>query len=65
MWLEHVHCLRRYPTVGWEYWALNGTTSRGPGRTYGARDDFGVLTRDWVHLSLHPLMQALRTIQAG
>lgn len=60
-----VHYLRRYPTAGWSYWAINGTTSGGPGRIYGQRDSFGVLTRDWSHLSLPILLQALRTIEQG
>ncbi len=59
-----VHYLQRYPATGWSYWAINGTGSGGPGRRYGQRDSFGVLTRDWDHLSRQILLQALRTIQA-
>jgi len=58
-----VHYLQRYPSVGWSYWAVNGTTSGGPGRAYGRQDGFGVLTRDWSHLSLPILLRALRTIE--
>lgn len=60
-----VHFLQRYPDTGWAYWAINGTRSGGPGRTYGQRDSFGMLTGDWSHLSLSPLWQALRTIETS
>ena len=60
-----VHYLQRYPAAGWAYWAINGTSSGGPDRTYGQRDSFGMLTSDWSHLSRPILLQALRTIEAG
>ncbi len=57
-----VHYLKRYPNVGWGYWAINGTSSGASNRTYGQRDVFGILSRDWSHLSRPILIQALRGI---
>jgi len=58
-----VHYLQRHPQIGWAYWSINGTTSDGVARTYGARDSFGLLTKDWSHLSRDTLLKALQTIQ--
>jgi endoglucanase len=59
-----IHYLQRYPSVGWAYWPLNGTVPNdasgpGPERT----ETYGLLTRDWAHLSRSSLLRALRTIQ--
>lgn len=58
-----VHYLQRYPTIGWAYWAINGTRSGGVGRLYGQADSFGVLGPSWTRLSRPALLNALRTIQ--
>jgi len=57
-----VHYLKRYPNVGWGYWAINGTSSAASDRAYGQRDVFGILSRDWSHVSRTILIQALRGI---
>ncbi len=57
-----VDYLRLNPSVGWGYWSINGTQSSTDTRAYGARDSFGLLTRDWAHVALPPLATSLRSI---
>jgi endoglucanase len=57
-----VDYLKRYPNVGWGYWAINGTSSGGTDRSYGQRDIFGMLSSDWSHLSRPILLRALQGI---
>lgn len=54
--------LKQNTNVGWGYWSINGTRSGAAARYYGQRDSFGVLTTDWAHLSLSPLLKSLHEI---
>jgi len=44
--------------LGWSYWPLNGTQSRGSTRTFGAEETFGVLDTTW-RCSASPALTAV------
>jgi endoglucanase len=51
--------------LDWSYWAINGTQSTGAGRTWGARESYGVLNPSWNGVALPALSQALSGIAAA
>ena len=50
--------LQRQRSIGWAYWPLNGTVPGG-----SRREGYGLLSRDWRHISNHQVFERLRSIQ--
>jgi endoglucanase len=46
--------------LGWSYWPLNGTQSRGSTRTFGSEETFGVLDTAWRCPASRALTDVLR-----
>jgi len=58
-----IHYLQRNPTVGWGYWALNGTISGADSARYGHPEPYSLLAPDWTHVANPLLLNKLRSIE--
>jgi endoglucanase len=47
LWFNYLTTYLQQHSIGWSYWAINGTQSTGSGRTYGAAESYGVLNTLW------------------
>jgi endoglucanase len=62
-WFRWLLRYLRESDIDWCYWALNGTQSRGRGRTLGAEETYGVLDRTWNAPASAELVRLLQGIQ--
>jgi endoglucanase len=66
LWFSVVTRYLGYHDLGWSYWAINGTQSRGlpgQGRVYRAPETYGVLDTGWDRAANASLLARLRRIQ--
>ncbi len=58
-----VDYLKAHPSVGWSFWAINGTISGGANARYGKPETYGLLTPDWTRIADPLLLNKLRSIE--
>ena len=61
-WFGFVTTYLQTNGVDWCYWPINGTESTGRGRTYGARETYGVLNTSWDGSARPALTARLRSL---
>jgi endoglucanase len=49
--------------LSWSYWPLNGTQSSGEGRKYDELESYGLLSRDYQHITATQIVDLLHTIE--
>jgi endoglucanase len=63
LWFRLFRRYLRDADIDWCYWGLNGTMSRGTGRTLGAEEGYGVLDVNWREPALAEHSGALQDLQ--
>lgn len=61
-WFNFVTTYLQAYNLDWSYWAINGTQSTGSGRTYGAKETYGVLNTSWNGSALAALTSRLQVL---
>jgi len=65
LWFNYLTTYLQQHSIGWSYWAINGTQSTGSGRMYGAAESYGVLNPAWNGTASAALTTRLGTMISG
>lgn len=62
LWWQYLMRYLALNSLDFGYWAIDGTQSTAPGRTWNATETYGILNTDWSAPASLPLLQSLQAL---